>query len=168
MMRASDVVGVVDQLEAAGVSLWVAGGWGIDALLASDSRPHKDLDLLVSVAQLPTVEETLKGAGFERDDESELPAFLILRDSAGRQVDLYLVHLDSAGNAWQSFSTRKWDHFSADELEGRGKIGNRSVRCLSAQAQFRQFLGYEWGDNAIHDLAGLQRKFGVPLPPDLA
>jgi hypothetical protein len=123
---------------------------------------------MVPLAAAPAVEASLGRLGFARADESELPAFLILRDPRGRQVDLYLVQVDAAGDAWQEHSATKWDRFSAAELSGTGRIEEITVRCLSPEALFRQFLGYTWGEKAIHDLTALHRVFGAPLPPGFA
>jgi len=41
------------------------------------------------------------------------------------------------------------------------------VRCLSPDALFAQFLGYTWGEKAIHDLTTLHRVRGTPLPPTI-
>lgn len=42
-----DAAALYRALSDAGVSCWVVGGWGVDALLGRQSRPHKDLDVLV-------------------------------------------------------------------------------------------------------------------------
>jgi lincosamide nucleotidyltransferase A/C/D/E len=165
---ARDVVEVLESLTAADVPWWVAGGWAVDALVGEQTRPHDDVDVMVPLAAAPTVEASLGRLGFARADESELPAFLILRDPRGRQVDLYLVQVDAAGDAWQEHSATKWDRFSAAELSGTGRIEEITVRCLSPEALFRQFLGYTWGEKAIHDLTALHRVFGAPLPPGFA
>ena len=47
MMRAQDVLEIVAYLDAAGVRVWLDGGWGVDALLGEQTRPHKDLDIVV-------------------------------------------------------------------------------------------------------------------------
>ena len=36
------------------------GGWGVDALLHRETRPHKDLDLLVALGDLPTLWKLLE------------------------------------------------------------------------------------------------------------
>jgi lincosamide nucleotidyltransferase A/C/D/E len=165
---AQDVLEVLESLTAADVPWWVAGGWAVDALVGEQTRPHDDVDVMVPLAASPTVEASLGRLGFARADESELPAFLILRDPRGRQVDLYLVRVDSAGDAWQEYSPTKWDRFSAAELCGTGRIEEMTVRCLSPEGVFRQFLGYTWGEKAIHDLTTLHRACGAPLPPGFA
>jgi lincosamide nucleotidyltransferase A/C/D/E len=166
-MNAAEVVELLEALDEAGIGYWVAGGWGIDSLLQQQTRPHKDIDLLVQSTRLAAVERLLSARGFRRADESEWPAFLVLRDDAGRQVDLYLIEFDEHGECWQQFSDRRWDHFSTEELSGSGRISDHNVRCLSAEGQFRQFLGYEWGDTALHDLTRLRDTFGIALPPGL-
>jgi lincosamide nucleotidyltransferase A/C/D/E len=45
-----DVIDVLDALEAESVHHWVAGGWGVDILVGSQTRAHRDLDLAVDTA----------------------------------------------------------------------------------------------------------------------
>jgi lincosamide nucleotidyltransferase A/C/D/E len=167
MTAAQDVLEVLESLTAADVRWWVAGGWAVDALVGEQTRPHNDVDVMVPADASATVEASLGEHGFARADESELPAFLILRDPRGRQVDLYLLQFDLAGDGWQEYSPTKWDHFSAAELCGIGVIEGVEVRCLSPDAVFAQFLGYTWGEKAIHDLTTLHRVLGTPLPPGI-
>jgi len=49
MMRSEDATTVLDALAAAGVDVWVDGGWGVDALVLGQTRHHDDLDLVVSL-----------------------------------------------------------------------------------------------------------------------
>jgi lincosamide nucleotidyltransferase A/C/D/E len=49
MMTADDVLEVIDALEGAGVSVWIDGGWGIDALVGEQTRPHDDLDVVIRI-----------------------------------------------------------------------------------------------------------------------
>jgi lincosamide nucleotidyltransferase A/C/D/E len=48
MLDTSDVLVVLDQLDRAGLMVWLDGGWGVDALLGRHSRPHQDLDLVIA------------------------------------------------------------------------------------------------------------------------
>ena len=63
-MTAEDVVELYLGLLARGVQLWVDGGWGIDALLERQTRPHKDLDAIVAFEDLPALTRSLSGCGF--------------------------------------------------------------------------------------------------------
>src|SRR6266481_8512849 len=46
-MNAADVISLYTDLESMGTSVWVDGGWGVDALLGEQTRPHKDLDIAI-------------------------------------------------------------------------------------------------------------------------
>ncbi len=49
MVRVEDVISISQLLEADGIQVWLTGGWGIDALLGEQTRPHKDLDVIMLV-----------------------------------------------------------------------------------------------------------------------
>lgn len=36
-------------MDTAGLRTWVAGGWGVDALLGRQTRVHRDLDLALDI-----------------------------------------------------------------------------------------------------------------------
>ena len=63
-VTAEDVVELYSGLLARGVQLWVDGGWGIDALLERQTRPHKDFDAMVAFEDLPALTRFLSGRGF--------------------------------------------------------------------------------------------------------
>ena len=45
--RWSEVLVVIEALESAAVPYWLAGGWGVDALVEKQTRRHKDLDVVI-------------------------------------------------------------------------------------------------------------------------
>ncbi len=63
-VTAEDVVDLYSGLLVRGVRLWVDGGWGIDALLGRQTRPHEDLDAIVAFEDLPALARFLGGCGF--------------------------------------------------------------------------------------------------------
>jgi hypothetical protein len=46
-MSATDVLEVLSILDAEGISAWIGGGWGVDALVGQETRRHEDLDIAV-------------------------------------------------------------------------------------------------------------------------
>jgi len=42
-----EVLAVLERLERTGIECWVDRGWGIDAPLGAQTRPHRDLDLVI-------------------------------------------------------------------------------------------------------------------------
>jgi lincosamide nucleotidyltransferase A/C/D/E len=54
-MTSEDVAQALDRLDAEGVWYCIEGGWGVDALLEAQTRPHDDLDLGVRLDDLDRV-----------------------------------------------------------------------------------------------------------------
>ena len=87
MLDASDVLVVLDQLDRAGVVVWLDGGWGVDALVGRQSRPHHDLDLVIARDDCPAAQAALAGLGFQPELTAVpgWPARLVLVDARGRR-----------------------------------------------------------------------------------
>lgn len=153
-MSAEDVVAILDRLEGAGLTVWVDGGWAIDAVAGRQTRAHDDLDLVGRLAEIPALERELAALGYERAG-GEPPMSFESVDADGRQVDVHPVADDGAyvmrdGGIW---------HYPVDGFGGRGVIGGRAVRCLTVEAQLYCRSGYEPVDPAKHrrDLELLRR-----------
>lgn len=187
-MTAEDVVDLYSGLLARGVRLWVDGGWGIDALVGRQTRPHKDLDALVAFEDLPALTRSLGGRGFslkliweenrwtpspellplvgrERPAVEAATAF-VLEDGSGREIDFHVVRFDE-----QDRGTPTWETdlvFPPGAFAGRGVIGGTRVRCLSAEAQMRTHTGYALKESDVHDLRLLRERFGIRYPDEVA
>ena len=46
-MSGGDVVALLRLLAEHRIDVWVDGGWGVDALLGEQTRPHSDVDIAV-------------------------------------------------------------------------------------------------------------------------
>ena len=55
-MKAEDVIELYETLEKNGISIWLDGGWGIDALLEEQTRLHEDVDIIVQEKDLPKLD----------------------------------------------------------------------------------------------------------------
>lgn len=98
-MTAEDVLEALRRLDAAGVGWWIDGGWGVDALLDEQTRPHDDLDFAIwldDVARPPAAFPE-----FGRVIEHEWPGAYVLVDEAGRRLDFHPLELDGRGDGWQ-------------------------------------------------------------------
>lgn len=162
---------VVRALGDEGIDAWLDGGWGVDALVGEQTRPHEDLDLAVDRDRLADVQRALGQLGFTIDPgvEPGLPARLVLADD-DRVVDLHPLVFDETGNGWQQLdaSGRRWGRYPADDLDARGVVAGQVVRCLSPALQLRFHLGYEWTERDRHDVRLLQDRFQVgPRLPNL-
>ena len=167
MIGSGDVGEILDRLAACGVEVWLDGGWGVDALLGKQTRPHDDLDLVIARSDCPAAQDALEPLGFEHaaDIEPGLPARFALRDPGDRRVDFHRVVFDESGNGWQELPDGSWGPYPVEGLRGVGSIAERRVRCLTPELQLRHHLGYEPGANDHHDMRRLAERFQLELPP---
>lgn len=138
-----DVIRIIRLLEGGGVPAWLNGGWGIDALLKKETRPHGDVDFVVPLEYLTTSESVLKAAGFSKDPRrTNLPARLVLRTTEGLEVDIHPVTFRPDGSAvhivTESGGDLKYVYVhSPAGLSGVGQIDGCVVRCTTAAEQIR-------------------------------
>jgi lincosamide nucleotidyltransferase A/C/D/E len=157
-MRERDVLEVLAQLADAGLTAWVDGGWGVDALLGVTTREHEDLDLVVRLDEIDSVRHVLARAGFTIVLRDWLPNALALADGASRSVDLHPVTRSPDGGGDQEVLGGGRFHYPAPVV---GVIGGRSVRCVDAATQLLCHTGYEPTDKDRQDVAQLRRRFGL-------
>jgi len=77
-MTSSDLVDLISSIEEAGISAWLDGGWGVDALLQSQTRKHKDVDMVVRVADVPKLQEVLASRAFSILNGTPPTSFVLL------------------------------------------------------------------------------------------
>ena len=161
-MTAADVLAALDRLDAAGVEWWIDGGWGVDALLGEQTRPHNDLDFAVRHEDLARL--ALVFDEFEHVDEDQWPAAFVLRDGAGRQLDFHPLEFDARGDGWQPQLNGERVRWSGEALSARGWIAGREVRCTSAEFQIESHLYAGYDDVDWADAKRLSDRFGLDLP----
>lgn len=111
-MRSGALVEILRLLEAAGIAVWLDGGWGVDALLGRQTRSHK-------------------------------------------------------GGVYRMANGADW-LYPAEGFRGRGIVNGQEVSCLSAEVQVLCHAdGYVPSEKDLRDMALLEERFGVELPPQL-
>lgn len=161
MMSAEQVIETLAALTQVGISAWVDGGWGVDALIGEQTRDHGDLDLVIPIDSLPTCRGLLIDEGF-RVERDWLPTALAMRHSDGRGIDLHPVASadDGGGDQIQLDGVRRW-HYDPPVT---GTIAGEPVWCCSPECQVAAHLGYEPGSKDRADMGLLARRFGLDLP----
>jgi lincosamide nucleotidyltransferase A/C/D/E len=154
VMRAASVLAVLAELEAAGLRVWVAGGWGVDALVGRETREHSDLDLAVDHEQLADTIALLESMGYTIETDWR-PARLSMATAAGEHVDLHPVRFAADGSAVQSSVDDATFFYRADGFI-RGEVDGVAVPCLSVEQQLAFRSGYPPRDVDRHDVALLE------------
>lgn len=165
-MDIAHVFAVLDALRSRGITAWVHGGWGVDALLGEQTREHDDLDLVVQVADCPRFVETLARLGYAVAHGGP-PTNFVLLDQVGRQIDVHPVRFAPSGDGIYRMENGEDWPFPAAGFAGHGRIGGREVRCLTPEVEILCHAGYELDDDDHRDQAALGERFGlaVPVPP---
>jgi lincosamide nucleotidyltransferase A/C/D/E len=156
-----DAADLIALLEQNGLEVHVDGGWAVDAVIGEQTRPHDDLDIALSHAQVPRLRALLSTRGFreqQRDDSWECN--FVLADEAGRQLDVHSYTLDAGGLNVESVP------YSAEHLTGRGVIGGSAVRCISPEWLVKFHTGYELDDKDWHDVRLLCERFEIEVPDE--
>jgi len=92
MIDAAEVLRVLGLLGRAGVEVWVDGGWGVDALLGEQTRPHGDLDLALRTEDRDAFLAAMAADGYLPAGQDG-PFNVVVADRAGHEVDAHLVDL---------------------------------------------------------------------------
>ncbi len=158
--EAEEVLAVLAALDAAGCPAWIAGGWGVDALVGRQTRPHRDLDVLVEAARLDAALAVLVARGYVVETDW-LPVRIELHRTGHGRVDVHPAVFAADGSARQAGLDDTWFDYPADCFV-HGVIGGVRVRCLSRERQLSAHEGYEPRDVDHHDLALLAQPDGDP------
>ena len=116
-MNGSDVTDFYQTLEKLEIDVWVDGGWGVDALLGVQTRPHNDLDI--------AIQQDIK-------IEHAKPWNFVLGDRKGHEIDVHAIVLDKEGNGLYG-PPGKGIMYPAGSLTGTGMIAGHKVRCISLE-----------------------------------
>lgn len=170
MITGEEVIGILELLEKQGIRVWVTGGWGIDALLGEETRPHKDLDILLLLDDIHRVRKLMGGLGyrFKYSWEENLwvkdvrgkrtSTGFVLGDEEGRELDIHALRMDGEGNGIPAWNNEEGLFFSREDLEGRGRIAAKTVKCISSEMQLRCHQGYNLPDYQLRDLDKLTKR----------
>jgi lincosamide nucleotidyltransferase A/C/D/E len=160
-MTASDVVEIVQLLDRNQIEVYIDGGWGVDALLGEQTRPHDDLDIAIQHNNVAQVRVLLEARGYKdvpRDDTRECN--FVLGDNLGHQIDIHSYMFDAAGNHVYGVG------YPADSLTGRGTIKGYRVKCISPVWAVKFHTGYEVDANDYKDVRALCQRFGIEIPSE--
>jgi lincosamide nucleotidyltransferase A/C/D/E len=160
-VTAERVLELLGVLRSAGVHATLDGGWGVDALLGRQTRPHEDLDLVVAVEDVPRIREVLEPLGFALH-EDHLPVRFVLR-RLGEQVDFHTVSFDSEGGGVQPQPSGGTFRYPPEGFVSGRVLGER-VSCISAAVQVLCHVGYEPAPKDVRDVLRLCRELGVAVP----
>ncbi len=158
-MTGNDLIRLYTELEKLGIKIWIDGGWGVDALLGVQTRPHSDLDIATEQQSVPALCEFLAARGF-REIKRESEWNFALSDEHSHEIDVHTFILDAHGNV------EKGIPYPAGSLSGTGTIEGRAVRCVAADWMVKFHCDYRPNEKDYKDVSALCAKFGLSLPDE--
>jgi lincosamide nucleotidyltransferase A/C/D/E len=164
-MTGAEVARIVAYLESAGARIWLDGGWGVDALVGEETRPHSDLDAVVELDKTDSIIAALAPLGFQVEADDR-PTRLVLAASDGRHIDFHPLVLDEQGNGRQIGAGPNGGDaiYPAQGLTGKGTVDGRTVACLTPELLLRHHTGYEPTAKDRHNVRLLCERFGLGVP----
>ena len=166
-MTADSLIELLGWISDARIDVWLDGGWGVDALVETQSRAHKDVDLILGLPDVEPLTRLLKKHGYRMKAGGRAENF-VLADDAGREVDIHVVEFDADGNGLYRMENGEVWVFPAEGFTGRGRVQGVEVRCLTPEVAVTcHATGYTPQEKDFADMELLERRFGVVLPPNL-
>lgn len=154
-MDLGEVLGVLADLAEAGCAIWVAGGWGVDALVGRQTRLHRDLDLAVDARTEMEALSALERRGYRMETDWRPVRVEMIAEGRG-WVDVHPVVFDATGHGRQADLGGEQFDYPPRSFD-QGSLGGVRVPCLSRDQQPRFHIGYEPRTIDLHDLALLER-----------
>jgi lincosamide nucleotidyltransferase A/C/D/E len=146
-----EVLKVLDALRAAGCACWLEGGWGVDALVGRQTRPHRDVDVDIDAACEATALALLADRGYVIETDRRPNRVELVAPGRGR-VDLHPLLLGDDGSARQAAPGGGCHTFPAAYFVV-GSLAGVDVPCVSVAAQRLFHEGYRARAVDEHDLA---------------
>jgi len=154
-MTSTDVIDFYTTLENLGIEMWVDGGWGVDALLGKQTRPHKDLDIAIQQKDVPKLRALLEVRGYKEIKlEEAQPWNFVLGDDKDHEIDVHVIVFDDQGNGLYG-PVEKGIMYPAASLTGSGVIEGHAVKCISPEWMVKFHSGYELKDKDFKDVSAL-------------
>ncbi|GAA2309160.1 aminoglycoside nucleotidyltransferase [Glycomyces scopariae] len=159
-MNAQHLLALLDAMRRNGIDVWIGGGWGVDALLGEQTRPHRDLDLMHRAEHEDALTALLQDLGYTETLDWR-PVRFVMTAPGGPEIDLHPLVFGPDGAAVQSsFDPGAPFRYPADAFT-TGTVDGTPVPCLSAAQQNHFHQGYEPTDRDRQDMARLRRAFGI-------
>lgn len=156
-MDVQEVIDLYTLFEKNGITVWIDGGWGVDALLGEQTRSHKDLDIAVQSKDVAKLQKILIDKGYRKFREDSLWN-IVFRDEKGHEVDYHAFVVDENGDIISGIM------YPRQSLTGSGIINGCIVKCIEPKHMIEFHSGYDLKEKDFHDVSALCKKFDIALP----
>ena len=165
-MDSLSVLKIYKKLTSKGIRLWLDGGWGVDALVGSQTRVHDDLDIVIESKNESLLLKFLEAEGYLKiTSDDQRPWNYVLKNKDNKKIDVHIIDLDEHGNGRYG-PKENGVYYPASSLKGSGYIENHKVCCLSAEYQVVSHTGYKLCEKDYKDVLKLCELYELEIPPE--
>jgi len=158
-MTAQDVLDIYNSLKAESITIWVDGGWCVDALLGEQTREHPDLDIAVEHKDASKLKELLTARGYKEEPRNDTTEWnYAMTDAQNRLVDVHVFEFDEQGANVYGIEYPK------NSLTGTGTINGQLVNCIAPEWMFKFKTAYVPKEKDLKDVRALAEKYGYDIP----
>ena len=162
-MTSDKVLDLYNWFKKHGITVWIAGGWCVDALVGVQTREHADLDIAVHRKDNSKLRQLLENNGYQEEVRNDSSEFMyVMNNESGESIDIHAFEYDESGKIIYGIE------FPFGSLTGTGIIDGQNVNCIDPDYMFQFITLYEPKDKDIQDLHSLIKKFGFILPSGYA
>jgi len=158
-MTSEKVMALYNRIKENGITVWIDGGWGVDALLGRETRAHSDLDIAVHHKDNAKLRQLLENSGYREEKRFDSSEFMyVMQNKAVGCVDIHAFAYDETGKNIYGVE------YPFGSLTGKGVIDEQEVNCTAPEFMLKFKTWYEPKGKDIHDVQALCEKFGFALP----
>jgi lincosamide nucleotidyltransferase A/C/D/E len=163
---------VIESLESEAIPYWLAGGWGVDALVGRRTRRHRDIDIVIEDYERnePRARQVFVALGFHHVKTDQggvwMPSRSNFEDVAGHRIELLAIDWEHLARVFELDPERRSQSIPrpedlAGEVLTTGQMYGRGVPCLTASAQLLFHTGFPLEAVGRVDVSLLQSEFGL-------
>jgi lincosamide nucleotidyltransferase A/C/D/E len=158
-MTVHDVIEIVQLFDRHQIEFYVDGGWGVDALLGRQTRPHADLDIAIQHQDSPQVCSLLEARGYRNVHRASSSDFnFVLGDDRGHHIDIHTYTFDAAGNHIYGIP------YPLASLTGTGSVDGYPVKCISPEWVVKFHTAYQFDEDDYRDVKAICQHFNIKMP----
>ncbi|HEY1645466.1 MAG TPA: hypothetical protein VGF75_03705 [Candidatus Saccharimonadales bacterium] len=153
-MTSDDVLNLYNELEKLGITIWIDGGWCVDALIGHQTRQHDDLDIAIKRNDNEKLKSFFESSSYNDENRPDSTDWNYVKRKGNEKIDVHVCDFDDVGNNIYGVK------YPIDSLNGMGVINNKNVRCISPEWMFKFKTSYTPKGKDSKDIEALSLKFG--------
>ena len=150
---------MLNDLSAAGIPVWLDGGWCVEALVGRQLRDHQDLDIAVPRSAESKLRAWLAARDYTEIETADAAAWnFAVQDPVGLKLDVHVFEHDERGEVSYGVA------YPLASLDGRASLGGTGVKCITPEWMFQFKTAYTPREKDLIDIRALAGKYGFDIP----